>query len=91
MRRTPRPLRVKVLTRPPRVPVGVIAAAVFALVALFLLTLFDKGGAAGPGRLANTGSDLSPWAIAGVAAVILAGIAFLVIGRLRRRASANRP
>lgn len=88
MKRTSRrPLRVKVRTQP-RVPVAAIAAVLFAFVALALLALTDKGGSA-PGRLANTGSDLSPWAIAGVAVLVLGGIAFLVVGQLRKRSRAN--
>ncbi|NNG20470.1 hypothetical protein HJ590_13025 [Naumannella sp. ID2617S] len=83
MRRT-RPLRVKARSMP-RVPVATIAAAAFALVAFALWLLTAKRATVG--GLADTGSDISPWDIAGIALAVVAGIAFLVIGQIRRRSA----
>ena len=70
-----------------KIPLGSIAAVLFAVIACALLVLFDKGAAPSLGRLANTGSDVSPWAIAGIALLVVAGIAFVVVGQLRKRSS----
>lgn len=67
----------------PRFPVGPLAAALFAVVALALVAVTRKGGT--PGGLADTGNSIGPWTIVVVVLILLAGLAFLVVGQRRRK------